>query len=81
MAAISSSLTLLTNVVMTWNATRIGEVRARTPESFPDHHLMHIAPNAYEHINTKGVITINVSPHRGRLLGEGQTAAGIRNAM
>ena len=59
MAAISSSLTLLTNVVMTWNATRIGEVRAQKPEIFPDHHLIHIAPNAHEHVNTKGVITIN----------------------
>lgn len=29
---------------------------------------MHIAPNAHEHINTKGVITIDVSPHRDRLL-------------
>jgi TnpA family transposase len=63
MAAISSSLTLLTNVIMTWNATRIGEVRAQTPEIFPDHHLMHIAPNAHEHINTKGAsqnLVVNV---------------------
>src|SRR3546814_5969445 len=66
MAAISSGLTLLTNVIMTWNATRIGEVRARMPDTFPDHHIMHIAPNAHEHINTKGVITIDVSPHRDR---------------
>ncbi len=80
MAAISSSMTLLTNVVMTWNATRIDEVRAQTPEIFPDYHLMHIAPNAHEHINTKGVITINVSPHRGRLLDGGPPAAQIRKA-
>ena len=80
MAAISSSLTLLTNVVMTWNATRIGEVRAKTPENFPDHHLMHIAPNAHEHINTKGVITINVSPHRGRLLDGGPPPTVTRKA-
>ena len=48
MAAISSGLTLLTNVIMTWNATRIGEVRARMPDTFPDHHIKHIAPNAHE---------------------------------
>ncbi len=78
MAAISSCLTLLTNVIMTWNATRIGEVRARMPDIFPDHHIMHIAPNAHEHINTKGVITIDVSPHRDRLLGGEPPAAGIR---
>ena len=78
MAAIFSGLTLLTNVVMTWNATRIGEIRARTPESFPDHQLMHIAPNAHEHINTKGVITIDVSRHRDRLLGAGPSAVENR---
>ena len=81
MAAISSGLTLLTNVIMTWNATRIGEVRARMPDTFPDHHIMHIAPNAHEHINTKGVITIDVSPHRDRLLGGKPPAAGIRSVI
>ncbi|NML91754.1 Tn3 family transposase [Sphingobium sp. TB-6] len=81
MAAISSGLTLLTNVIMTWNATRIGEVRARMPDTFPDHHIMHIAPNAHEHINTKGVITIDVSPHRDRLLGEKPPVAAIRSVI
>jgi hypothetical protein len=81
MAAISSGLTLLSNIVMTWNATRIGEVQARTPEIYPDHQIMHIAPNAHEHINTKGVITIDVSRHRDRLLGGGPPTAGIRNAI
>jgi TnpA family transposase len=81
MAAISSGLTLLTNVIMTWNATRIGEVRARMPDIFPDHHIKHIAPNAHEHINTKGVITFDVSLHRDRLLGAGPPAAGIRNVI
>ena len=81
MAAISSGLTLLTNVIMTWNATRIGEVRARMPDIFPDHHIMHIAPNAHEHINTKGVITIDVSPYRDRLLGGKPPATGIRSAI
>jgi hypothetical protein len=81
MAAISFGLTLLSNVVMTWNATLIGEVRARTPEIYLDHHIMHISPNAHDHINTKGVITIDVSRHRDRLLGGGPPTAGIRNAI
>ena len=63
------------------NATRIGEVRARMPDTFPDHHIMHIAPNAHEHINTKGVITIDVSPHRDRLRGGKPPAAGIRSVI
>jgi TnpA family transposase len=81
MAAISSGLTLLTNVIMTWNATRISEVRARMPDIFLDHHIKHIAPNAHEHINTKGVIAIDVSPHRDRLLGGKSPATGIRSAI
>ena len=42
---------------------------------------MHIAPNAHEHINTKGVITMDVSPHRDRLLGGKPPAAGIRSVI
>lgn len=57
MATISSSLTLLTNVIMTWNANRIGEVSAQMPEMFPDHQIRRIAPNAHEHINTKASST------------------------
>ena len=81
MATISSSLTLLANVIMTWNATMICEVQGRLPDIFPDHHIKHIAPNAHEHINTKGVITIDVSPHRDLLLGSRPPATGIRNVM
>lgn len=81
MATISSSLTLLTNVIMTWNANRIGEVSAQMPEMFPDHQIRRIAPNAHEHINTKGVITINLSPHRDRLLGERKSTAATRKAI
>jgi TnpA family transposase len=80
MAAISSGLTLLTNVVMTWNATKIDEVRAREPEEFPDHQLRHIAPNAHGHINTKGVITIDISRYRHRLIPGHSAAAETRSA-
>lgn len=75
MASISSGLTLHTDVILTWKATCIGELRARMPDIFPDHHIMHIAPNAHEHINTNGVMTIDVSPHWERLLGH-ENASG-----
>jgi hypothetical protein len=81
MAAMSSGLTLLTNVITTWNATRIIEARARQPDIFPDHHVRHIAPNAHEHINTKGVITFDILPHLDRLLGGGQLASRISAAI
>jgi TnpA family transposase len=81
MAAISSGLTLLSNVVMTWNATKIGEARERAPEDFPDHQLTHIAPNAHAHINTKGVVTIDISRHRHSLIETRQPAAETRSAI
>jgi hypothetical protein len=72
---------LLTNVVMTWNATKIDEVRGREPEEFPDHQLRHIAPNAHGHINTKGVITIDISRYRHRLIPGHSAAAETRSAV
>jgi TnpA family transposase len=69
LAAISAALTLLTNIVMTWNATRIGDVRGQAREAFPDDQLRHIAPAAHAHINMRGVLTFDLTQHRGRLLG------------
>ena len=61
-------------------STRTGELRAQKAEFDPDRHLVPSAPNAHEHINTKGVITIDVSPYRGRLLDGGSRATEIRTA-
>lgn len=80
MAAISSALTLLTNAVMTWNASRIGEVRATAADAFPDHHVRHIAPIAHAHINMRGVLTFNVTRFWGRLGNAGNGAAQLARA-
>jgi hypothetical protein len=79
MAAISSGLTLLTNVIMTWNGSVRSERECRT--SFRIITSCTSPPNAHEHINTKGVIAIDVSPHRDRLLGGKSPAAGIRSVI
>ena len=79
-AAISASLTLLTNVVMTWNTTRIGDICAAEPAVFPEQYIKHIAPNAHEHINTKGALTIDPARHLDHLLGRTSSPANLRQA-
>ena len=80
-ATISSSLTLLANIVMTWNATKIGDISAAAPAAFPEQHLKHIAPNAHAHINTKGVLTIDPSRHLDHLLGRASPAPNLRQTQ
>ena len=80
-AAISSSLALLANIVMTWNARRIGDISAAAPAAFPEQHIKHIAPNAHAHINTKGVLTIDPSRHLDRLLGRASPPPNLRQAQ
>jgi len=80
-ATILSSLTLLANIVMTWNATKIGDISAAAPAAFPEQHLKHIAPNAHAHINTKGVLTIDPSRHLDHLLGRASPAPNLRQTQ
>jgi TnpA family transposase len=79
-SAISGCLTLLANIIMTWNATRIGDICAAAPAAFPEQHIKHIAPNAYEHINTKGVLTIDPARYLDQLLGRITSPANLRQA-
>ena len=79
-SAISGCLTLLANIIMTWNATRIGDICAAAPAAFPEQHIKHIAPNAHEHINTKGVLTIDLARHLDQLLGRTPSPANLRQA-
>ena len=68
MTAISSCLTLLTNIVMTWNATKMQAVRDSVPETYPEAHMRRIAPITHRHINMRGRMTFDFSRHRARLL-------------
>jgi TnpA family transposase len=79
-SAISGCLTLLANIIMTWNATRIGDICAAAPAAFPEQHIKHIAPNAHEHINTKGVLTIDPARHLDQLLGRITSPANLSQA-
>ena len=73
--AISGSLTLLANIVMTWNTHHIQRTADRDPSAFPNDVLSHIAPIGHGHINLRGVMTFDLSQNRSALLGLPMTAA------
>jgi TnpA family transposase len=64
MAAISGSLTLLTNIVIAWNAHQYDKATKHKEWNRPQSHLRHIAPIAHAHINLKGSITFDLEQHR-----------------
>jgi TnpA family transposase len=72
--AISGSLTLLANIVMTWNTHHIQRTADRDPSAFPNDVLSHIAPIGHGHINLRGVMTFDLSHNRSALLGLPMTA-------
>lgn len=63
-AAISGALTLLTNVVITWNAHQYERAPKRSDWGRPQSHMRHLAPIAHTPINLKGAITSDLEQHR-----------------
>lgn len=76
MAAISGALTLLTNIVIAWNAHQY-EMATKHPDwDRPKSHMRHIAPIAHVHINLKGTITFDLEQHRNPGQNEGKERIG-----
>jgi len=67
--AISGALTLLANIVMTWNTHYIQRTADRNPSVFSNDVLAHIAPIGHGHINLRGVMTFDLGHSRSALLG------------
>lgn len=80
LAAISGALTLLTNVVMTWNAGRMDAIVRASPDAYPRAHVERMAPIAHAHINMRGQLTFNIAHHRAALLGDTAATAAVRAA-
>ncbi len=80
LAAISGALTLLTNIVMTWNAARMDAITHACPDAYPRDLVERIAPIAHAHINMRGQLTFNFAHHRAILLGDTATTASARAA-
>lgn len=80
MIAISGALTLLANLVMVWNTSRMQRVidrwqSERNPFADPKV-LAHIAPVHFAHENFRGIFNFALSRYRARLFGDIQ-ASGI----
>ncbi len=59
--SVSAALTLLTNIVIAWNAMRFDDAMRDPTFSFPEDHFAHIAPTWFRHINLRGVFTFDLS--------------------
>jgi TnpA family transposase len=81
MAAISSALSLLANVIMAWNTQHIQGRARQMPEQFPDDLLCQIAPVAHAHINMRGIFNFDIGPHRRTLLGAEQQRPARKAAV
>ena len=69
LTAISGALSLLTNILMTWNTMHIERRRSQRPEALHDDLLKHIAPVAHGDFNMRGIFTFDLGQHRPALLG------------
>jgi TnpA family transposase len=78
LGAISGALTLLANIVMTWNTHRLQLAIDQAPSEYPDEVLKGIAPIGYKHINLRGILTFDLSLLGPSLLGHPPTAVQKR---
>ena len=82
LTAISGALTLLTNLVIFWNAAKIDSVIAERPDKYPHAHLARIAPIAYAHINMRGIVQFRIERYRAALLDRpSQSPAWVQNTL
>jgi TnpA family transposase len=82
LTAISGALTLLTNLVIVWNAAKIDSVIAERPDKYPHAHLARIAPIAYAHINMRGIVQFRIERYRAALLDRpSQSPAWVQNTL
>jgi len=79
LGAISGALTLLANIVMSWNTHRLQIAIERVPAEYPDEVLSRIAPIGYKHINLRGILTFDLTRLGPSLLGR-QTIAAEKRA-
>jgi TnpA family transposase len=79
LGAISGALTLLANIVMSWNTHRLQIAIDRVPAEYPDEVLSRIAPIGYKHINLRGILTFDLTRLGPSLLGR-QTIAAEKRA-
>ena len=68
LAAISGALSLIANILMTWNTLHIEEARAAEPKVLTDDVISKVAPIAHGHFNLRGIFNFDLGVHRSTLL-------------
>lgn len=68
LAAISGALSLIANILMTWNTLHIEEARAAEPKVLTDDVISKVAPIAHGHFNLRGMFNFDLGAHRSTLL-------------
>jgi TnpA family transposase len=67
LTAISGAMSLLANIIMAWNTSKLDALKASSPALFPNNHMAHIAPITHSHINMRGMMTFDFTAHREAL--------------
>ncbi len=78
LGAISGALTLLANIIMTWNTHRLQDMIDRAPTDHADAVLRQLAPIGHKHINMRGILTFDLARHAASLLGQAPPTARKR---
>jgi hypothetical protein len=78
LGAISGALTLLANIIMTWNTHRLQDMIDRAPTDHADAVLRQLAPIGHQHINMRGILTFDLARHAASLLRQAPPTARKR---
>jgi len=78
LAAISGALSLIANILMSWNTLHIETARAADPDTLTDEIISKVAPIAHAHFNLRGMFKFDLGAHRPTLLEPSQNAAVSR---
>ncbi len=69
LGAISGALSLLANIIMTWNTHSLQGMIDSAPTDHEDEVLSQLAPIGHKHINMRGILTFDFARHASNLLG------------
>jgi TnpA family transposase len=75
LTAISGALTLLANIIMTWNTHCLQAMIDSAPTDHADTVLSGFAPIGHKHINLRGILTFDVARHGPSLLPQAPLAS------
>ncbi len=81
LGAISGALSLLANIIMTWNTHSLQDMVDSAPTDHEDAVLSQLAPIGHKHINMRGIRTFDLAQNASSLLGRALPEAPNRAAQ